>query len=101
MQFRISILRMRSIEEPVCVLFGHSSASFTDIDIGFASDPSNGYNNLGKYPAFLVNGCRGGEIFYYNSFGEDWLRTADKGAVNFIAHSDVGITSYLNSTVSS
>ncbi len=76
--------------------FGHSSASFTDIDIGFVSDPSNGYNNLAKYPAFLVNGCRGGEIFYYNSFGEDWLRTADKGAVNFIAHSDVGITSYLN-----
>lgn len=75
--------------------FGHSSANFTDIDIGFVSDPSNGYNNLGKYPAFLVNGCRGGEIFYYSSFGEDWLRTADKGAVNFISHSDVGITSYL------
>lgn len=56
--------------------FGHSSASFTDIDIGLVTDPSNGYNNAGRYPAFLVNGCRGGEIFYYSSFGENWLAAA-------------------------
>lgn len=74
---------------------GHSSANFTDIDIGRVSDPSNGYNNQGKYPAFLVNGCRGGEIFYYSSFTEDWIRTANKGAVNSISHSDVGIAQSL------
>lgn len=32
--------------------FGHSSASFTDIDIGLVTDPSNAYNNAGRYPAF-------------------------------------------------
>mgnify|MGYP001048235544 CR=1 FL=1 len=42
-----------------------------------------------------MNGCRGGEIFYYSSFGENWLAAADKGAVNFISHSDVGVASYL------
>ncbi|HEY9116590.1 MAG TPA: C25 family cysteine peptidase, partial [Roseivirga sp.] len=75
--------------------FGHSSATFTDIDIGNVTDPANGYNNQGKYPVFLVNGCRGGEIFYYSSFGENWLAAKDKGAVNFMAHSDVGIPSVL------
>lgn len=75
--------------------FGHSSASFTDIDIGLVTDPNNGYNNDGRYPAFLVNGCRGGEIFYYSSFGENWIAADKKGAVNFISHSDVGVAFYL------
>lgn len=70
--------------------FGHSSSTFTDIDIGTVSNPNNGYNNPGRYTAFLVNGCRGGEIFFGNSFGEDWLAAEGKGAVNFMAHSDVG-----------
>lgn len=76
--------------------FGHSSASFTDIDIGQVSDPSNGYDNQGRYPAFLVNGCRGGEIFFFSSFGEDWLAAENKGAVSYMAHSDVGLTSVLD-----
>ncbi|KYG82001.1 FlgD-like protein [Roseivirga ehrenbergii] len=75
--------------------FGHSSSSFTDIDIGTVSNPSNGYNNQGRYTAFIVNGCRGGEIFDRTSFGEDWLSAEGKGAVNFIAHSDVGIPNSL------
>lgn len=75
--------------------FGHSSASFTDIDIGLVTDESNGYNNKGRYPVFLVNGCRGGEIFWYSSFGENWLAAKDRGAVNFMAHSDVGVPNVL------
>lgn len=75
--------------------FGHSSSRFTDIDIGTVSDPSNGYNNAGRYTAFIVNGCRGGEIFDRSSFGEDWLSARNKGATNFIAHSDVGIPNSL------
>jgi hypothetical protein len=75
--------------------FGHSSSRFTDIDIGNVSDPSNGYNNPGRYTAFIVNGCRGGEIFDRSSFGEDWLSTRNKGATNFIAHTDVGIPNSL------
>ncbi|WP_176723336.1 putative type IX secretion system sortase PorU2 [Roseivirga misakiensis] len=75
--------------------FGHSSSTFTDIDIGNVTDPNNGYNNNGRYPVFLVNGCRGGEIFFFNSFGENWLAAEGRGAVNFISHSDVGIPNVL------
>lgn len=75
--------------------FGHSSSNFTDIDIGNVTDPANGYDNRGRYPVFLVNGCRGGEIFDRTSFGEDWMGARDRGAVNYMAHSDVGLTGVL------
>ncbi|WP_170827511.1 C25 family cysteine peptidase [Roseivirga sp. 4D4] len=75
--------------------FGHSSARFTDIDIGNVTDPNSGYDNKGRYPVFIVNGCRGGEIFFFSSFGENWIGAQDKGAVNFLAHSDVGIPNVL------
>ncbi len=75
--------------------FGHSSSNFTDIDIGTVTDPANGYDNTGRYPVFLVNGCRGGEIFFRTSFGENWMAARNRGAVNYMAHSDVGLTSVL------
>ncbi|MHC2993314.1 hypothetical protein OB13_17650, partial [Pontibacter sp. HJ8] len=72
--------------------FGHSSATTSDLDIGFASININGYRNKGKYPFILMNGCGTGDAFIYNfrSFGEDWLLTPDRGAISFIAHSDTG-----------
>ena len=73
--------------------FGHSSPSTIDIDIGYVSDPTMGYNNPGKYPTFLINGCNAGNFFSGGtSFGEDWILTANKGARNFIAHSSFGFT---------
>lgn len=76
--------------------FGHSSPSTIDIDIGFASDPIMGYQNKGKYPSFLINGCNAG-VFFSNGtvFGEDWVLAAEKGARNFIAHSSFGFSSTL------
>jgi hypothetical protein len=66
--------------------FGHSSSSVTDIDIGFVTDPALSYNNAGKYPVFLINGCNSGTIFTDQvTFGEDWILAASKGARNFIA----------------
>lgn len=79
----------------VLTFFGHSSTEYTDIDVGFVTDPANGYENQGRYPFMIVNGCRGGEIFFYNSFGENWMGAKDKGAINFLAHSDVGIPNVL------
>ncbi len=72
--------------------FGHSSTSTTDLDIGYASNPINGYKNKGKYPVILMNGCNTGFAFQPNnvSFGEDWINTPDKGAIAFIAHVDIG-----------
>lgn len=76
--------------------FGHSSGTVTDIEIGRVSNPSFGFSNKGKYPIFLVNGCKAGEIFGTNfTFGEDWLSTPDLGAVGFIAHSDVALSTTL------
>ncbi|MEQ9229750.1 MAG: C25 family cysteine peptidase, partial [Cyclobacteriaceae bacterium] len=69
--------------------FGHSSGSATDIEIGRVTDGEFGYNNPGKYPVFLVNGCNAGDIFGTNfTFGEDWMRAPGLGAIGFIAHAD-------------
>ncbi|PVY41120.1 putative type IX secretion system sortase PorU2 [Pontibacter virosus] len=72
--------------------FGHSSASTSDLEIGFVSQNVYGYRNKGKYPVILMNGCGTGDAFIYNfkSFGEDWLLTPDRGAISFIAHAHTG-----------
>ena len=76
--------------------FGHSGADVADIDIGFASIDGFGYRNKGKYPILLVNGCDAGNYSTTTkTFGEDWITTKDRGAIGFIAHSHVGITSQL------
>jgi hypothetical protein len=76
--------------------FGHSSAVSSDFEIGFATNPSMGYNNPGKYPMFLINGCFAGEFFGKDiRYGEDWILAANKGAVGFVAHTSYGFTSTL------
>jgi hypothetical protein len=76
--------------------FGHSGPGTIDIDIGSVSDPKLGYNNKGKYPGFLINGCNAGQFFSNRtSFGEDWMLTPAKGAKLFIAHSSFGFTTTL------
>lgn len=76
--------------------FGHSGPGTIDIDIGYVSDPSLGYNNAGKYPGFLINGCNAGRFFDNRmTFGEDWILTPNKGAKAFIAHSFFGFTNML------
>ncbi|MEM9832835.1 MAG: C25 family cysteine peptidase [Bacteroidota bacterium] len=76
--------------------FGHSSTTITDIDIGFVSNDEFGYQNRGKYPAILLNGCNAGNVFSTTlTFGEDWIRTANRGALHVMAHSSIGISSTL------
>lgn len=71
--------------------FGHSSATATDFEVGYVTDPIQGYNNKGKYPIMLMNGCNVGSIFLTSAlFGEDWLLAKDRGAVGFIGHSAFG-----------
>ncbi|MFD3000529.1 C25 family cysteine peptidase [Pontibacter toksunensis] len=79
--------------------FGHSSTSTNDLDIGYVSSAVNNYQNKGKYPIMLMNGCNLGNSFVpnYITFGEDWLLTPNKGAVALIAHIDAGdLNLYLN-----
>ncbi len=76
--------------------FGHSSATNLDFDIGYVTNPVMGYNNKGKYPTLLMNGCNVGSYFLpYTTFGEDWVLARDKGATAFIAHSSYGLTNLL------
>ncbi|WP_333820123.1 C25 family cysteine peptidase [Ohtaekwangia sp.] len=76
--------------------FGHASPSTLDFDVGYVTDPIMGYNNAGKYPMLLMNGCNTGSFFLqYTLFGEDWVMAANKGATGFIAHSAFGLVSSL------
>src|SRR6185369_12864736 len=65
-------------------------------DIGNVTDPVLGYNNKGKYPMMLMNGCNVGSFFIqYTLFGEDWVLAKDKGATGFIGHRAYGSTTTL------
>ncbi len=76
--------------------FGHSGASVTDIEIGIVSDPKFGYNNKGRYPVFLINGCNAGDFFSVaESFGIDWVLTPNLGALGFMAHSSLAFSGNL------
>jgi hypothetical protein len=82
--------------------FGHSSPGSIDFDIGYVTDVILGYNNKGKYPMLLMNGCQSGAFQLYSTnpnkapvFGEDWINASDRGAVGFIAHSSFGFVHLL------
>ncbi|MFD2034698.1 C25 family cysteine peptidase [Belliella marina] len=76
--------------------FGHGAPTVLDIEIGFASDPTMAYNNQGKYPMLLLNGCDAGNAFGNAfTFGEDWVLTPRKGSTNFMAHANIGVDIYL------
>ena len=76
--------------------FGHGSPTVIDIEIGFASDPTLNYQNKGKYPVMLFNGCDYGSAYGSGyTQGEDWVMTPQKGAVAVLANSSTGVDVYL------
>ena len=76
--------------------FGHASPSLLDFQLGYVTDPVQGYNNKAKYPTLLMNGCQVGDFnLPYTLFGEDWIVAKDRGAIGFIAHSGFGFVSNL------
>lgn len=96
------VVEMINISEEVnngtslVTFFGHSAPATTDIDIGFVSVNELGYDNPGKYPVLLLNGCDAGNAFGdAYTFGEDWILTPNRGASNYMAHSSIGIDTYL------
>ncbi len=73
------------------MMFGHSASGQTDMDIGYSSNDLLGYQNKGKYPFVMINGCDAGDLFgSRNSFGTDWINTPNRGAILFLAHSNLG-----------
>lgn len=76
--------------------FGHSSPTNLDFDVGFVTNPVLGYDNKGKYPMLLINGCNAGNFYLASKiFGEDWITAPNKGALGVIAHSYYGLVSTL------
>ena len=70
---------------------GHSSTSTLDFDIGYVTNPVLGYNNRGRYPMMIMNGCETGSFFYkFRLFGEDWVLADKLGATGFIAQNSYG-----------
>lgn len=71
--------------------FGHGSAVLVAVDVGDANE----YNNTGRYPIMFFNGCSVGNCFAENSIGENFLLTPNKGAISFLANSNLGYISQL------
>ncbi|MCC6289157.1 MAG: hypothetical protein IT249_14850, partial [Chitinophagaceae bacterium] len=80
--------------------FGHSSSTTTEFNI----DDPYAYQNQGKYPLFLVNGCLAGDIFNFEpgrlstiiTLSEKYLLAKERGAIGFVASTHFGIVNYLN-----
>lgn len=84
----------------VLTYFGHSAASSLAYNLNNPDD----YNNQGKYPVFLVNGCSAGNFYDYDvqrfvkptSLAERFVFAKSKGSIAFIATSHFGVTTQLN-----
>lgn len=90
----------------ILTYFGHSSANTLEFNL---DDPS-AYNNQGKYPMFIINGCNAGNFFLYDTtrfsssnqtLSEKYLLAKQKGSIGFIASTHYGIVNYLNIFVNS
>ncbi len=81
--------------------FGHSSSNTLEFNI----DDPNIYNNPGKYPLFVVNGCNAGNFFVYDTMrrqgggltlSEKYILAKERGSIAFLASTHYGIVNYLN-----
>ena len=80
--------------------FGHGSNNTLDLNIGDPTEANKGYNNPGKYPVIMVNGCSANQVFGnygYRSLSENWILAENKGSVGFLADSDLSFENDLDS----
>lgn len=85
----------------VITYFGHSSANSMEFNL----DNPNIFDNPGKYPLFIANGCNAGNFFIYDSLRvtigkksitENYVLTPNRGSIGFLASTHYGIVTYLN-----
>jgi len=66
--------------------FGHGALDYFNLDIGNIDDASNGYQNVGRYPIMMYNGCIAGDFaFNTHIFGTSWLLAPQKGSIGMLA----------------
>ncbi|CAN5730149.1 hypothetical protein BH10BAC2_BH10BAC2_15920 [soil metagenome] len=79
---------------------GHSSSTSIDFNL---DNPAN-YNNQGKYPVFIVNGCLAGNIFEYDinrlnnrsTLAEKFILEPQRGAIGYLSSSNYAVLNYSN-----
>lgn len=82
------------INEGISILtfFGHSNPSVLD----FNFDDPDSYDNFGKYPLLISNGCFSGNCATgVSGVGERFITARDKGAIGYYASSGFGFTGAL------
>jgi hypothetical protein len=69
--------------------FGHGSLIHFNLEIGSINDASTGYNNVGRYPIMMYNGCAAGDFSfnYPDAFGTSWALAPQKGSLGMMAQS--------------
>ena len=85
----------KRIEDGVSVMnfFGHSNAATFDVGI---DDPEN-WNNKGKYPFVIGNGCNSGDVYStQESFSHRLLSIPNAGGIAFLSPSSLGYDYYMN-----
>jgi hypothetical protein len=70
----------------VITYFGHGAPNYFNLDIGNINDPATGYNNVGRYPIMMYNGCIAGDFgFNTDNFGINWMLAPQKGSLGMMA----------------
>jgi hypothetical protein len=80
--------------------FGHSSSTNLDFNL----DNPETYNNRGKYPVFIANGCSAGDHFLFeparlttkSTISEKFILSPQRGAIGYYASTGFGVVNYLN-----
>lgn len=73
--------------------FGHSSNNAFDFNL----DHPQNYNNIGKYPVILSNGCLLGNMFQDGTdLGDEFVFAENKGAIAFIAAATFSVSNSLD-----
>jgi len=80
--------------------FGHSSPNTLEFNL----DNPQHYNNTGKYPLIMVNGCNTGNLFLFDTLrpvskgtlSEKYIFAENKGSIGFIADTHFGLPQQLD-----
>lgn len=89
--FREKILELTNEGINLLSYYGHGANYFVEINFG---EPE-ALSNKGKYPIYFLNGCSVGNTAGDNSLGENYINAKNRGAIGWLASSDLGFPSYL------
>ena len=77
--------------------FGHGSPTRFNLEIGDINDPATNYQNTGRYPVMMYNGCAAGDCFFTPpTFGLSWVLSPQKGSVGMLAQACESYAHILN-----